>query len=153
MPNLATRPLPQQHSAPLIAVQVSGVSKEPPPVSEESPHFTKTQYPVYSGTVLMKQAQSTVNFNNIHDFLMRFIVFFLFFAYLPILSEPPICPRNMKLSRHGLKRHVKSRCILDIYDPSKQQKHKLHSQPLISSICRINKQHHLCTTLEPRSPE
>ena len=43
---------------------------------------------------------------NLNDILMRFIlfvvvvvvfVFLCFFAYLPTLSEPPICPRNMKL--------------------------------------------------------
>ena len=65
-------------------VQVSGVSKkEPPPVSEGSPHFSKTQYPVCPGPVLMKQAQSTVNVKDIHDFLMRFIVCFFFFFCLP----------------------------------------------------------------------
>ena len=79
-----------------IVVQVSGVTS---PVSEGSPLFAKTQYPVCPGPVLMKEAQSTVNVNDIHD---CFNEIHSFIAYRPILPEPPIYPRSMKLSRHGL---------------------------------------------------
>ena len=42
-----------------------------------------------------------LNFNDIHDPVMRFF-FFFFFAYLLTLSKVPICPRNMQLIRCGL---------------------------------------------------
>ena len=61
------------------------------------------QFPVCLGAILVKQAESTVTLNDIHNFLMRFILL-PFFDDLQILSEPPICPRNIKLIRYGLRR-------------------------------------------------
>ena len=44
----------------------------------------------------LSKHRSMANFNDIHNLLMRFIPCF-FFVYLPTLSQPSICQRNMKL--------------------------------------------------------
>ena len=62
-------------------------NKELPSVTEGLPRLS-IQVPVCFGAILVKQAESTVTLNDIHNFLM------LFLADLPTLSEPPICPGN-----------------------------------------------------------
>ena len=42
--------------------------------------------------------------NSLDEIHSLVFFFFWFFAYLPTLSEAPICPRNMKLIRYGLKK-------------------------------------------------